>query len=214
MAISKLHDSAPGASGLRASAWKALADDRTTFDLIRNFVIEFWESEVLPCSWEVGLLSILPKKGDLSLPGNYRGIMMLEVGYKIIGHILLARLNIIKEDAKHLDHEAQCGFRNGRGCTDGTFTVKSLVTKRREHNQETWILFLDLVKAFDTVPRELLWRVLNKLGVPDKLVSILKAMHKNVEVLFEVDGVKKKLCLLYTSPSPRDQRGSRMPASA
>ena len=92
---------------------------------------------------------------------------MLEVGYKIIGHILLARLKIIKEDAKHLDHEAQCGFRNGRGCTDGTFTVKSLVTKRREHNQETWILFLDLVKAFDTVPRELLWRVLTKLGVPD-----------------------------------------------
>jgi len=37
LAISKLHDSAPGASGLRASAWKALADDRTTFDLIRNF---------------------------------------------------------------------------------------------------------------------------------------------------------------------------------
>jgi len=110
-----------------------------------TFVIEFWESEVLPHSWEVGLLSILPKKEDLSLPGNYRGIMMLEVGYKIIGHILLARLKIIKEDAKHLDHEAQCGFRNGRGCTDGTFTVKSLVTKRREHNQETWLLFLDLV---------------------------------------------------------------------
>ena len=71
LAISKLHDSAPGASGLRASAWKALADDRTTFDLIRNFVIEFWESEVLSRSWEVGLISILPKKGDLSLPGNY-----------------------------------------------------------------------------------------------------------------------------------------------
>ncbi len=152
LAISKLHDSALGASGSRASAWKALADDRTTFaDLIRTFVIEFWESEVLPCSWEVGLLSILPKKGDLSLPGNYRGIMMLEVDYKIIGHILLARLKVIKENAKHLDHEAQCGFRNGRGCTDSTFTVKSLMTKRREHNQETWILFLDLVKAFDKV---------------------------------------------------------------
>ena len=34
-----------------------------------------------------------------------------------------------------------------------------------------------LVKAFETVPRELFWRVLTKLGVPDKLVSILKAMH-------------------------------------
>ena len=98
---------------LRASAWKALADDRTTFDLIRNFVIEFWESEVLSSSWEVGLISILPKKGDLSLPGNYQRILMLEVGYKIIGHILLARLKNIKEDAKHLDHRLNVASRMG-----------------------------------------------------------------------------------------------------
>ena len=120
--------------------------------------------------------------------------MILEVGYKIIGHgILLARLKVIKENSKHLDHEAQCGFRNGRGCRDGTFTVKSLVTKRREQHQETWILFLDLVKAFDKVPRELLWRVLTKLGVPNKLVSILKAYAQECGGSLEVDGVKKKL---------------------
>ena len=29
-----------------------------------------------------------------------------------------------------------------------------------------------------------------------------------------VELVEKKICLLYTSPSPRDQRGSRMPSSA
>ena len=73
------------------------------------------------------------------------------------------------------------------------FTVKSLVTKRREHNQETWILFLGLVKAFDKVPRELLWRVLTKLGVPNKLVSILKAYAQECGGSLEVDGVKKKL---------------------
>ena len=32
--------------------------------------------------------------------------------------------------------------------------------------------------------------------------------------LEEVLGVLPKTCLLYTSPSPRDQRGSRMPSSA
>ena len=94
-----------------------------------------------------------------------------------VNAILVTRLKVIKESSKHLDHEAQCGFRNGRGCTDGTFTIKLLVTKRREHNQETWILFLDLVKAFDKVPRELLRRVLTKFGVPDKMVSILKAVE-------------------------------------
>ena len=92
----------------------------------------------------------MPKRGNKSLPGNYRGIMMLEVAYKIVANIMLVRLNPILET---LDHEAQCGFRRGRGCPDGTFTVKQLINKRREHGLETWVLFLDLVKAFDRVPR-------------------------------------------------------------
>lgn len=84
--------------------------------------------------------------------------MMHEEDNKIIGHILLSRLKVLKESPKHVDHhEVQCGFGNGRGCTDCTFTIKSLITKGREHNQETWILFLDLlVTAFDKVPRGLL----------------------------------------------------------
>ena len=77
---------------------------------------------------------------------------MLEVAYKIIAQILLARLKVIKESKEHLDRENQCGFRNGRGCSDGSFTIKALLNKMREHILETWVLFLDLVKAFDMVP--------------------------------------------------------------
>ena len=79
---------------------------------------------------------------------------MLEVAYKIIAQILLlACLKVIKEAKEHLDHENQCGFRNGRGCSDGSFTIKALLIKRREHDLETWVFFLDVVKAFDMVPR-------------------------------------------------------------
>lgn len=63
----------------------------------------------------------------------------------------------------------------------------------REHGKETWILFIDLVKAFDRVPRELLWRVMLKQGVPPKLVSLLKAMHATVNVKFVVDGIERIL---------------------
>ena len=95
-------------------------------------------------------MKILPKKGDLSLPGNHRGIMLLEAAYKIVTILLLNRLRPI---AEKLDHEQQCGSRPGRGCNDAVFTVKMAMKKRKEHSQETWILFLDLVKAFDRVPR-------------------------------------------------------------
>jgi hypothetical protein len=90
-----------------------------------------------------------------------------------------------------------------------------LINKRREHGLETWVLFLDLVKAFDRVPRcaehtlprnqtdpaeaaknpllGMLWRVMSKYGVAPKLVRLLIAMHKKVLVKFDVDGVMRTL---------------------
>ena len=43
------------------------------------------------------------------------------------------------------------------------------------------------------VPRELLWNTLERFGVPLKLISVIRAMHKSIEVLFEVDGIKRRL---------------------
>ena len=53
-----------------------------TRSLIVKSVLDFWDSEVPPQHWNKGILRLLPKKGDLSLPGNYRGITLGEVSYK------------------------------------------------------------------------------------------------------------------------------------
>ena len=177
-AVEKLHDSGPGDSGLCAQAWKCLLKSEETFEVLKQIILLFWATGDVPTEWETGLLKILPKKGDLSDPGNHRGIMLLEVAYKIIAILLHARLLPIEEGP-------------GRGCTDAVFTVKMALKKRQEHGLETWVLFLDLVKAFDRVPRELLWAILEKFGVPPKLVSLLKSLHETVHVKFKVDGVEK-----------------------
>ena len=65
--------------------------------------------------------------------------------------------------------------------------------KRREHGLESWILFIDLVKAFDRVPRELLWCVLLKFGVPPKLVQLLKALHAHVNIAFTVNDITQTI---------------------
>ena len=41
----------------------------------------------------------------------------------------------------------------------------------------------------------------------------LQEKNAIIDVL-EKEAIDKEICLLYTSPSPRDQRGSRMPSSA
>ena len=89
--------------------------------------------------------------------------MLLEIAYKIIAIILHSRLLPIEEN---LDHEPQCGFCPGRGCMDVIFTIKTAIRKRSDHGIESRVLCLDLVKAFDCVPRDQLCMILTKFGVP------------------------------------------------
>ena len=77
LAIQKLNTSAAGASGIRAEIYKALATNPETLSTIRRITHDFWTEEKQPEEFNYGRLGILPKKGDLSAPGNYRGIMML-----------------------------------------------------------------------------------------------------------------------------------------
>ena len=102
------------------------------------------------------------------------------------------RFQLIEEE---LDRESQCGFRPGRGWTDAVFTVKMALKKRREHGLESWVMFLDIVKAFDGVPRNLLCDVLKKFGVPPKLIKLLKSLHERVKVKFSID------CIIHTIES-------------
>jgi hypothetical protein len=50
--------------------------------------------------------------------------------------------------------ESQCGFRSNRGTIDMIFAVRQIQEKCREQNQNLYILFVDLTKAFDTISRE------------------------------------------------------------
>ena len=50
------------------------------------------------------------------------------------------------------------------------------------------MVFVDLRKAYDSVPREALWRVLTKYGVPPVLVNIIKSMHEGMKAEVTIDG--------------------------
>jgi hypothetical protein len=58
--------------------------------------------------------------------------------------------------------------------------------KRKEHGLSSWVVFIDLVKAFDTVPREALFTVLKKYGLPDAFVNVVKSLYENFTVKLSV----------------------------
>jgi hypothetical protein len=71
--------------------------------------------------------------------------------------------------------------------------VRLLLRKRKEHQQESWAVFIDLVKAFDAVNREFLWAVLLRFGRPDSFVDRLRVLHKDVIVVLRKDGEEVRL---------------------
>ena len=79
-------------------------------------------------------------------------------------------------------HGVKCQYGSTPGviCQDGTFTVKTLLHLRNNHNLPTWVALADLVKAFDTSDHALLISILEKYGSPPRLCSVIKHMYEKV----------------------------------
>ena len=64
--------------------------------------------------------------------------------------------------------------------------------KCREQQRDLHIAFIDFSKAFDCVNRELLFKILGKLGCPSKFVSIIKSFYSDVHARLIIDGELSK----------------------
>ena len=75
--------------------------------------------------------------------------------------------------------DSQFGFVPGRGTTDAIFVVRQLQEKYLAANKRLYMAFLDLEKAFDRVPRKVIWWALRKLGVEEWIVLLFQGMYAN-----------------------------------
>ena len=104
----------------------------------------------------------------------------------ILARVLLNRL------LKHLEQgplpESQCGFHAGRGTIDMVFAARQLQEKSMEQHQDLYMTFVDLTKAFDTVSREGLWKIMSKFGCPERLVKIVRQFHDGIMARVLDDG--------------------------
>jgi hypothetical protein len=72
------------------------------------------------------------------------------------------------------------------GCQEAQHTIKRALLLRRQHGLESHAIFVDLVKAFDTVHHDLLCQILNKYGLPPNVVKNIKKLYTNCKVKIKV----------------------------
>ncbi len=121
----------------------------------------------MPSEWKNVEMSILHKKGSKAECGNYRGISLISHAAEVLLKLIDMRLRIHTED-KGLINEEQCGFREKRSTTDMLFVARRLQELAKARGLNLFLCFVDLKKAYDSVDRSLLWKILKKFGVPQK----------------------------------------------
>lgn len=103
---------------------------------------------------------------------NYRGISVLSSLGRLNGRILKTRL-----EGEITDSEEQCGFRAGRSCIDNVFTLKTLIDKRTATGRATHVTFVDLHKAYDSVPLCKLWECMESCNINQLYVNAVKSLY-------------------------------------
>ena len=77
--------------------------------------------------------------------------------------------------------DVQAGFRKGRRTRDQIANIHWIINRAREFQKNIYFCFIDYPKAFDSVDHNKLWKMLQKMGIPDLLTCLLRNLYEGQE---------------------------------
>ena len=165
------HGKAPGLDGLPLELWKLPKVSKVLRTFCNNAL-----SGNRPAEWGLSGLVPVPKKGNLTLPDNYRGISLTQIAAKVYNRLLLNRLRPVLDQ---LLRPNQNGFRPLRSTSAQILALRRIVEEVRNHRKEAVLVFIDFRKAFDSINRNTMFEILLAYGVPPPLVEAIRDMYVN-----------------------------------
>ncbi|GIM01087.1 hypothetical protein Vretimale_5926, partial [Volvox reticuliferus] len=143
-----------------------------------------------PQQFTTSYLTPIHKKGDPMDKGNYRGLAVGSALAKCYAFALERRLSRWGEAAKARS-SYQGGFRSKIGTIHNLLVLRHLTDRHRTGPSSSRPLFVcqvDFEKAFDRVPRDLLWKRLHERGIHGSMLEALKSCYRKVLLRVRVNG--------------------------
>ena len=141
------------------------------------FVLEMTQNRIE--RWTKGCILPFPKKGDLGLAKNYRGITLTSIAAKIYNALLRNR---IEPKIDNILRKNQNGFRRNRSTTSQILTIRRILEGVRAKNLQATLLFVDFTKAFDSIHRGKMEQILLAYGLPKETVAAIMILYRNTKV--------------------------------
>ncbi|MGL5754370.1 MAG: reverse transcriptase domain-containing protein [Paraclostridium sp.] len=164
---------APGRNGVRPELIRH-GGSELRLALLRYFN-KCWRGECsIPREWvDADVLSIYKQKGSRKSANNYRSIFLLDAIGKVYATLVCDRISRLSESRIA---NSQFGFRQNRSTEQAILCLRHIIQNAIDHKAETVITFVDLTKAFDTLPRHLIQRCLQNMGCSSNIMESVNAL--------------------------------------
>ena len=81
----------------------------------------------------------------------------------------------------------------GNRCSDAHIIIHNLIMKYcHKYNKKIYSCFIDLSKAFDKIPRDILLFKLRDVGITGKIYNIIRNIYSGDEACLKIDGKVNK----------------------
>ena len=157
--------------------------------ILQRIFQQSYDSSCLPEDWKRAVVTPIYKKGDKSLPKNYRPISLTCISCKVMEHIVLSSMSrhFSKND---ITTPLQHGFRKGFSTVTQLITVLDDWFSSLDKRTRTDVLLLDFSKAFDSVPHQRLLHKLHYFGVRNRTLEWIKSFLLGRSQRVQVNGEK------------------------
>lgn len=183
--IAKLkNNKAPGESQVVAEILKNAGEAGREW--LTEVVEKCWNEGIVPQQWrDAVIVPLWKQKGSSTDCNKYRGIALLEVAGKVLTAILSDRFQLIMTNRLK---DSQWGFRAHRSTREPLALLRRIIDAICEGRSEVYATFIDLEKAYDKVPRNMLKAVLLEIGFPAEMVEIVDSFHTNTSYAVKAEG--------------------------
>lgn len=162
-------DAAAGPDGIPAKALKIAKE--TLLKPITHLINICIRSGSFPTTLKLSHTIVIYKQGDKENPSNYRPISLTSQIAKIIEKAIKKRLGEFLEQSNFLSND-QHGFRAARCTQDAIYELTSRINQGLNNEHKMIALFLDIRKAFDTIPLNILLKKLKNAGIIGKPLKL------------------------------------------